>query len=235
MIKEALILSAYERLKLQVSEEEIRNNDQKWRNFLHLAKSWPKDKEIIIEEAGKHQMNSIAGIGQGGSLVNNFQEFVLNDNSYDLYKNLNITMTKMRKKDVVDLAITLNKISIEKIIDLSIQCSSKKKDEIFECLPYIDVLYRVLLDRMLHYPSYIQRQRPHSLWKRFFNLVYGEVFTTVVAEKSLNNIAERVGVSTKESYVYKQMHIRKIVNECLAEHYPREESLFVRAAVAYWI
>ncbi len=234
MSKDVLIMSAYEKLKIKVKEKAIKDNDQFWDNFLQLAKSWPNNKEILINETGKRQMHNIAGIGQEEEKArSNFQEFVLSNSTNELHANFNITIEEMRKMDIVDFVIALYKVNIEDIIYLAIHCSRMGKNEILECLPYIDVIYRVLLDR--YNPNSSNDQKTNWPLLRFLNLLYGEVFTTTINEAKLDIIAEWLGISNKEPYVYKQIHVRKIIDECLDAHCPEERSRFVRAATSWWI
>jgi hypothetical protein len=233
--KESFIISAYEKLRNAINEQTIRDTDQIWEDFLKTVSNWPKERKAILASSFSSQMEKIAATGAGGKIARkNFETFltdVSNVNPRNEYQNIESIFTTDHHKFYKDI----EEHSIEAILYLCIKYSKLSQTEAFEKLPYIDVLFTVLWNRMLNYPNYLHIQRPKALTKRFVNSIFQQSFTTIIDENKLHEVAVKLGISSETSYVTQQMHIRKMVNECLDIYNPKESSCFVKAAVAWWI
>jgi len=232
---ELLIISAYEKLRKEISEQEITKIDQIWEEFLQKVNKWPKQKEEILSICFSTDMEKIAGISLGGKIARqNFEQFltdISNVNPRNEYQSVASVYTQDLNKFYRDI----EEHSIEGIISLVIMYSRLSSNVILEKLSYIDVLFSVLQDKMLHYPDYVQNKRPIALTARLFNSIFQKSFTTIVKEDNLKDVALKLGIAPKSSYVTKQMYIRKAVEDCLNKHYPEEKSQYVRAATAWWM
>lgn len=233
--KDRLIISTYEKLKQEMKEQEISDIDQVWAEFLNKINQWPSQKAQIVDCCFSVDMEKIAGIGSGGKTTRkNFDQF-LTDVSQTNCRNEYQSIASIYTVDMHKFNKDIEEHSIEGIISLSIMFSQLSADRSFEKLPYIDVLFSVLWDRMCNYPNYLQSDRPKALTKRFINSIFQKSFTTIVDENKLSDAALKLGIEPKSSYVTKQMYIRKAVNNCLHKHYPAEKSQFIQAALAWWM
>lgn len=231
-----IIISAYEKLKQEMNEQEINKIDQVWRSFLEKINKWPTQKTQIVDGYFSIDMEKIAGTGPGGKTTRkNFEQFLTDLPDQVVSRNEYKSVDSIYTKDLHKFNKDIEEHSIEGIISLTIMFSHQSPDLIFKKMPYIDVLFTVLWNKMRNYPNYVQSDRPNSLTKRFFNSIFQESFTTIIDENKLNDVALKLGIETNNSYVIKQMLVRRTISDYLHKHYPAEKSKFIHAALAWWI
>ncbi|BBB92267.1 MAG TPA: hypothetical protein PKA28_17675 [Methylomusa anaerophila] len=234
---DTLILAAYEKLKEQNPPGKIDNIDSIWEEFLRLIKDWPYKKDQIFTYATSTSMGKIAGVTQQGSCYeakNNFEIF-LTDSTYVNPRNEYQTIESVHTTDLHKFNKDVEEHSISGIISLYLMYSQIPQGKVYRKLPYIDVLHNAVYNRMLSYTNYKHNYKPRALTRRFLNLAFQQSFTTIINENKLNKVARKLGISTKQSYVNKQMYTRSIIEDCINVYYSDEKSQYVRAATAWWI
>ena len=234
---DTLILTAYEKLKQQNSPEKIDRIDSIWGEFLRVIKEWPYKKDQILTYATSTSMGKVAGVTQRGSCYEakkNFEIF-LTDSTYVNPRNEYQTVESVHTTDLHKFYKDIEEHSISGIISLHLMYSQIPQGKVYQQLPYIDVLHNAVYNRMLNYTNYEHDYKPKAFTRRFLNLAFQQSFTTIINENKLNKVAGKLGISTKQSYVNKQMYTRSIIEDCINVYYSDEKSQYVRAATAWWI
>lgn len=234
---DTLILAAYEKLKQHNPPEKIDNIDSIWEEFLRLNMDWPNKKDQIFTYATNTNMGKIAGVTQQGicyEAKRNFEIF-LTDSAYVNPRNEYQTIESVHTADLYKFNKDIEEHSISGIISLYLMYSQIPQGKVYLKLPYIDVLYNAVYNRMLNYTNYKHKYKPRALTRRFLNSAFQQSFTTIINENKLNEVVKKLGISTKQSYVNKQMYTRSIIEDCINAYYSNEKSQYVRAATAWWI
>jgi hypothetical protein len=93
-----------------------------------------------------------------------------------------------------------------------------------------------LLDYVERYP-FSGGNRPQICVRRFLNMLFPELFTTIVDEAHLKNTAKKLDFQSYQtlSYVHLQYLIKDKVQDCLKLLQIQVEGVFMNNAIAFWI
>lgn len=207
---------AYQRLRQEISEEEIRQTDEFIDGVTEMINKWDRDTDINFiyynnEEDKNHGLGSFYGKrarkfsndGMGSSALDQFTEFMKNGETIERVKEL----------------FSIKKYSLDEtnVVESIISCGLLKYKDEFD---------------------FSGRGMPNQLTQRVELIIFPELFTTTANFGILKHKAKLLDIkyTTKTNFEDLQRRVREKTDECLKmKGLFDDSSTFVKAAVAWFV